>query len=120
MFAVDKKVHEEVSKGKSYKESDILNFGKYYGETLTSQVASLSVTATGIILCDKKITRLGLELFESYIITDRLVFSTIIWRRCPLELYYYTLRFDYTGKTTNWMPQAMMLWDLFRFTICLH
>jgi len=74
LFAVDKKVHEEVSKGKSYKESDILNFGKYYGETLTSQVASLSVTATGIILCDKKITRLGLELFESYIITDRLVY----------------------------------------------
>jgi hypothetical protein len=74
LFTVDKKVHEEVVGAGSFKENDLFKAGKLYGETLTSQVVSLSVTATGIILNEKKVTRLGLELFESYIITDRLVY----------------------------------------------
>ncbi|RJP62261.1 MAG: phosphatase PAP2 family protein [Ignavibacteriales bacterium] len=74
LFTVDKKIHEEVVEAGSYKENDLFKAGKLYGETLTSQLVSLSVATTGIILNEKKVTRLGLELFESYIITDRLVY----------------------------------------------
>ncbi len=74
LFTVDKKIHEEVVVAGSFKENDFLKAGKFYGETLTSQLVSLSVATTGIILNEKKVTRLGLELFESYIITDRLVY----------------------------------------------
>jgi hypothetical protein len=74
LSSIDEKVKESVTRYDNYEHNTLMNFGKFFGETSTSQCAALGITLCGIALSDKNISRLGLEVFESYLIADRITF----------------------------------------------
>ena len=71
---VDNKIKEKIVGEKEYQNNTLMNIGKFYGETSTVQYTSLGITLLGFTLSDKKIIRLGLEAFESYLIADRITY----------------------------------------------
>ncbi|MCX6152511.1 MAG: phosphatase PAP2 family protein [Ignavibacteriales bacterium] len=72
LTTLDKRVQDEIIKNGSYSKNTLLDVGKFYGETYTSQLAGVGVALYGIASSDKKATRIGLEIFESYLIADRI------------------------------------------------
>lgn len=70
----DYKIREGLVGNSNYQNNTLMNIGKFYGKTSTSQYTSIGITLLGLSTGNKKITRLGLEVFETFLIADRITY----------------------------------------------
>jgi membrane-associated phospholipid phosphatase len=102
LVIVDEPVSNAVSGNKKYNDSKFVKAAEFYGRNITSELAAAGFTITGLVFGEEDITRLGLEIFESYYFANNIhsVVKRIFGRSRPIE-EKGTTSFDPFAKRKN-------------------